>query len=88
MNTNDYMWETTNLDYVAYLQTQGFDIGSTGIIIKNGKKMISFTFYDNYDAISNYIRDYINSDICKFMQTRNELLTLVRQTSRRNVGED
>jgi hypothetical protein len=86
MNSNDYMWETTNLDYVAYLQIQGFDIGSTGTIIKNGKKMVKFVFYDNCNAISKYITDYLNSDIGKFMQARNELLTLVRQTNRR-VGE-
>jgi aspartyl/asparaginyl beta-hydroxylase (cupin superfamily) len=83
-NANSYGWETTEINYVAYLVgNRGYKLERINKTIdeKTKKPVITFVFYDSHRMIEADICDFVNSEISKFMRTRNELLSLVRQSN-------
>jgi len=79
----DFIWETSDINYVSYLLTLGYKISN----IRNkmnetiNKNVVSFVFYENPNVINNMLKDYICSDIAKHVHYKNELTTLIRKTS-------
>lgn len=88
--SKDYITETTDINHVAYLiAVGGYSIGDIHHKTneRNGRPILSFVFYENQSAIDGQIRDYINSDVSKFMRVKNELLSLIRQSSGKSREE-
>jgi len=81
---NSYIFETTDINHAAYLTSiKGYKINDIRRVTneKNGKQVVSFVFYDNLNTINLDIAEFINGDVAKFNQCRNELLSLIRQTN-------
>jgi hypothetical protein len=84
MNSNDFIYELTDINRVSYLtRICSLDIYRIRFEKneKNNKPIIVFIFYDSHKLIESYLKDYENSDISKFMEGRNSLLSLTRQTN-------
>lgn len=84
MNSNDFIYETTDINRVAYLnRVCGINIDNLRFekSEKNNKQIIVFVFYDSHQMIDSFLRDYENSDIARFNEGRNSLLSLTRQTN-------
>lgn len=82
INTNSYIWETSDINYVAYLTAVcGYKVNKTRKETdkKTGKNITVFVFFDNHKMIEADVQDFINGDIFKFIQARNGLLSLIRQ---------
>jgi len=90
MNSNEYIYELTDINRVAYL-TRICDIKIYNIRFekseKNNKTIIVFVFYDSHKIIESYLRDYENSESSKFIEGRNSLLSLTRQTNQLSKDE-
>lgn len=89
MNTN-YIYETTDINHVAYLsRICGYQIADikTKINERNGKPILSFVFYESQFAINGALCDYQNGDVAKFNETRNSLLSLIRQSQNKSREE-
>jgi hypothetical protein len=84
MNANDFGYETTDINRVAYLTRMcGFNIYNIRFEKneKNNKPIIVFIFYDSHKMIESFLCDYENSESAKFIEGRNSLLSLTRQTN-------
>jgi hypothetical protein len=90
MNSNDFIWKTTDINRVSYLRNV------CGLKIyriqyekdERDKTIVSFIFYDSHQIIESYLKDYENgSEAYRFNEGRNSLLTLVRQTNRLSSEE-
>lgn len=87
---NDYIWETTDINRVAYL-SRVCSLNIDNIRFekneRNNKQIVVFIFYDSHKIIDSYLRDYENSDISRFNEGRNSLLSLTRQTNQLSKEE-
>ena len=83
INANSYISEIQDINHVAYLiSVKNYEIGEIRRKIdeKTGREITVFIFYDNHNMIQADIMDYMNSDCIRFIQARNSLLSLIRQS--------
>lgn len=83
IDTNSYIYEETDINHVAFLTSvKGYEINEIRREIdkKTGRDIVVFVFYDSHNMINADITDYLNSDVSRFIQARNTLLSLIRQS--------
>jgi hypothetical protein len=83
IDTNSYIHEETDINCVAFLTSvKGYKINEIRKKIdeKTGRDIVVFVFYDNHNIINADIIDFLNSDMSRFIQARNSLLSLIRQS--------
>jgi hypothetical protein len=83
INTNSYICEIQDINHVAYLTSvKGYQINEIrrGTDSKTGKEIMTFVFYDNHNLINADLAEYFSGDCSKFIQARNGLLSLIRQS--------
>ena len=89
INTRSYITEIQDINHVAYLTSvKGYEINEIrrGTDSKTGKEIMTFVFYDNHNLINLDLAEFISSDCSKFIQARNGLLSLIRQS--KNISKE
>lgn len=81
INSNNYIYETTDINHVAYLVgVRGYDINEIHRNVDDhGRNIVSFVFHDSHSMVTADLYDYLSSEVAKFNHTKNELLSLIRQ---------
>jgi hypothetical protein len=83
INTRSYITEIQDINHVAYLTAvKGYEINEIRRVADNktGKEIMTFVFYDNHNLINFDLAEYLSSECAKFIQSRNSLLSLIRQS--------
>ena len=83
INTNSYICEIQDINHVAYLTSvKGYQINEIrrGTDSKTGKEIMTFVFYDNHNMINADLADFLNGECSRFIQSRNSILSLIRQS--------
>jgi hypothetical protein len=83
INTNAYICEIQDINHVAYLTAvKGYSINEIRKTIdeKTGKEITIFVFYDNHNIINLDLCEYLSGECSKFINARNGILSLIRQS--------